>query len=810
MITEKINNFSLERIMIFVEKIGEKWWGMLLLISLPIFLIFSPVLVGGRVFFNGDLINYHYSIYNFYQQAIQTGESILWNSYNFSGFPTFVGATGGFFSPLNYLAFKFFPFLDAYHWIIFLNLVLGGFFTALLLKKIQVPFWGALIGGITYVFGQWFLIVDITIANAVPILPLLFLLLWRVGKEKDNWLILWGGLVIGWAWLSVNYSWMPIILTAVGIFSLYLGWQAEGASFRKYFKIPAAFLMMVIVGTAIGLIQLAPAFIYTSFSSRTAGLSFQEAAVGALGPVDFIHFLLPYFRPPFFSEPEQLYIGILPLFFLLVALLNRSYLVRFFSFLFLGTLFASIKYSPLFWLIHQSPGFQYFRGPTRWMFVGYFAAAMLAGFGIQQFIEEEKTRWKNILLELFKWFGVVIVGFSAIASFIFLFFECKILLFLKTYFDKYFYSKTSGLPIEYYHNFIEKLFFETKELINPFNMKFLFPMLFLIISYFMLRYFYQGRQDKRIFLQLAALVIILNFAAVFSFAHQTFSREAFLSEPGTVHFLKTQPPGRIFSFLPGYTEFTKLTAPHRPGPKDAFVFTSEMLPPNINLLYQLESADYYDNFMSVKLSRLLALLGSDRAVAGEKLAGLKLTPKEKVQLFEKRKELADFLGIRYIISAFPFDEDIFPKIFEIVVPPHNTPLAIYENKKARSLFYFADRVETVLPDEKNIDKMVNGSLGERGVFIECAENCPEKIPFPGKSTISLQLKNNSSLRLLTESETDAMLIFSQNYLPGWRAYRDGKEVPIYTVNGVYMGVFVPAGNYDISFQYSYWSLFNQN
>jgi len=46
-----------------------------------------------------------------------------------------------------------------------------------------------------------------------------------------------------------------------------------------------------------------------------------------------------------------------------------------------------------------------------------------------------------------------------------------------------------------------------------------------------------------------------------------------------------------------------------------------------------------------------------------------------------------------------------------------------------------------------------------------------------------------------------MLVLSDTYYPGWRAYVDGKRVPIYEVNFGMRGVVVPAGSHEVRFSY---------
>ncbi len=780
----------------------NKWWGMLLLSAIPFLIILGPLLFFGKIFFNGDILSSQYPLYHFYQNSLQQKMSIFWNPYNFSGFPTFISSMI-FLSPLQYLFFKLFSVFTAFNLIIFFNVTLAAFFTAKLLQKFNLSYIACLIGGLTYVFSQWNWISDLPVCNVLPILPLLFLLLWQAKHKKSHLPVILGGVTIGWAWLSVHFNWMPIILTAGLFFSLFLNWQDS-----KRIKIPFKFLLMVLIGTIIGLIILVPAFIYLSLSSRFAGLSYDQAAISPIVLGDFIHYFLPYFQLPFLKlvSINQLYLGILPLYFLILAISFKKPLAHFFSFLFLFTFLLSIDHSPLFWLLQKLPIFRYLRAPTRWMFIGSFAAAILVSFGTQEFFNKTKEYRQKFLLELFKWTGIVFLFIFSFGSLIFLFLKDRLFIFAVDYFDRYIYPRTSGLPIDYYHQIIKTYIIDLGNSISFLNPRLFFPLIFIFISYFILIYFYKKKEHTNFFFPVVFLVILFNFLLVFVFYHPIFSSKIYSRRPETVKFLSEQPPGRIFSFLPGFTEYNKLTAFHRFSPKDSFIFQSELLTPNFNLLYGLESIDYYDNLMSRRMARILALLGSDRAIVGEKLSDLKILPEKKAEILKERKKLLDFLGVRYVLSAFPLPAEGFNKIFETKIPPYEIPLAIYGNSAAKPLVYFVKNLEIITSDEDvAFDKLITDLDRSESFFIEC-QYCPLNNIFDGKGEILIKEKKNNLINLTTISKSEQFLIFSQNNLPGWQSHIDGQKTQIYTVNSVYMGILIPAGQHQVSFRFTYLNL----
>ncbi|MFH0820050.1 MAG: YfhO family protein [bacterium] len=779
----------------YLEKITQTWYSKLLLSIVPILIILSPLFFAGKIFFSGDFLCYSYSNFNFYAASLKSGQSIIFNPNNFSGFPNFIGSMG-FLSPIHYFLFKIFPAAVAFNLLILLSLSLAIFFTWLLVIKLGLPNWAGFIGGLTYVFSQWNWITDLSILTSLPFLPLLFLIIWQTNVSKKIWYIFLGGLVIGLSWLGVNFNWTLLILFSSFLFTLFLFWQ-ERKPLILY-----QFLIMIFIGSLIGLLILIPVFKYTSLSARASGVAYSQATTEALGAGDFIRYFLPYFQTSLFNLANGgafLYLGALSLFFAIFATAFKQSLIRFFTFLFLFCLILAVKYSPLFWLFNKLPGFSYFRVPSRWMFIGSFAASILVSFGLEKFVNFEKDKWSNFLLKTLKWLILLLLIGLTLITLVFLFFGEKIIVFTQAYFDKYLYAKTSGLSIDYYHQFIKNTFFEIKSLFNIFDYHVFLPLIFIFLSYFVLVYFKKRKLKIENFSKVIVLVILANFLIVLFNYHPFISRASVTRQPEIANFLQNHP-GKFFTVFSGFTEYNKLTVPLKPSPDESFIFLSELLPPNTNLIYNLESADYYDNLMSRPMARLLAFIGSDQTTAGERLVDLKAPIEEKIKLFQERKKILDLLGIKYIISGYPLDENIFPKVFETKIPPYNIPLAIYENKEARSLFYFAKNIQFIKFDEMlAYQKVVKSELEDNTIIVECSD-C-QNLNVDGEGTIELLSKGNDFINLKTASKSKQHLVLQYNFLPDWHAYVDGNETSIYRINSVFMGVFVPEGEHRILFEF---------
>lgn len=754
-----------------------------------------PQLSGFFTFANGDVLNLHLPNLQFYAESLKSGQSFFWNPYILGGFPVFASAAGGLLSPLNLGLFRLLPLLVALPWAIFLNLVLAGFFTAVFLKRLGLSFWAQIFGGLIFIFSQWFIAIDLGIVNSFPILPLLFLLLWEARRRAEagrpaSRQVIFGGLLLGYMWFAAHYNWIFMILAAGLVFAFSLGPKILG----KY-------ALMNLMGGIIGVAQIYSTLLYSQFSARTA-VSFSEAQGGGLTIFDLPKLFLPYLRFSFLSNAEALiYIGLVPLGFLVLGFLVKSGLARFFKILFVLSVLASVKYSPLFWVMNKLPAFESFRGPSRWMFIGFFAASVLAAYGLEEWPRLEIKTW---LWKILGFASAAVLATALLISAALAFFSESLLPRLLAYFDANFYARTSGLPLEHYHQVIENMLEEVRSAFAVSNLKFLFSILFLFFGTLVIKALSDRKEIK---LKNLVLFSAANFLLVLALYHANLPVAVLAREPQTAQILPSRP-GTVLAFLPGVSEWQKLSVPYGHDPQKTFVFQSELLTPNLNVLYEIPSLDGYENLMPRRVARILALLGSDRATTGDKLTELPIPPEEKLKIFLQRKPLLDKLGIRYLVSAIPFpnSEGRFKKVSEHTATSHRIPIYVYENPDARPLVYGANKIVKTSPDELEAFRTLQ-ELPVDTDLLEC-EPCPD-LTESAVQDLRVLSQTHDSIQFAAETESQTLLVFRQTQLPGWRAAVDGEQTQIYPANSLYMGVIVPAGQHTVEFKYRFLYLFKK-
>lgn len=136
----------------------------------------------------------------------------------------------------------------------------------------------------------------------------------------------------------------------------------------------------------------------------------------------------------------------------------------------------------------------------------------------------------------------------------------------------------------------------------------------------------------------------------------------------------------------------------------------------------------------------------------------------------------------------------------------DTPLLLYKNPLKMPRAYLAAGAEFVPNPDDAARRMVQRSFNPR-VSVLIDEHIPRGFeapadgkPLPSGDVLWLQ-KDPEDLLLQVSSPSRAWLVLSDTLYPGWRAYVDGKGVPLYRANVLGRAVTVPPGQHEVSFSY---------
>lgn len=115
--------------------------------------------------------------------------------------------------------------------------------------------------------------------------------------------------------------------------------------------------------------------------------------------------------------------------------------------------------------------------------------------------------------------------------------------------------------------------------------------------------------------------------------------------------------------------------------------------------------------------------------------------------------------------------------------------------------YLVTQVELLSQDKKILQRLFDKSFDpSKTVILE------EKTPYKNVDdnlayNISYQRVSPESIKAVVESQNNAVLILTDNYYAGWKAFIDNAETKIYRANYTFKAIIVPKGTHVIRFMY---------
>lgn len=756
--------------------------------------LFREVLFGGRMFYDGDTarVLYHYLDY------LSKGSGLI-NNYILSGFPPPVSIVAGWFYPVYKIMFVFFDSFDTYRFLIIINILLAYIFTYFYSKKVGfAPLISAIISTIFIFSGQmiaW--MTTLTNTNYYFILPAVLYFSEFVRQKQRRFLFLaLTGLFLGTSWLSGHSQFVLYIHAFLGTYYLY--WAFMEGNLKSYREQILNVLAVYGVSLVVGYLQIKAILDFQDVTARTGGLSLHDFLLGSYLPQDIIHYLLPFFKNPIIPiGSPNLYIGTLPFILLVLAFFTFKKIKDRHFYLYLGTFFfclvASIRYSPVGFLIHELPFFDSLRVGTRIMFIGNFAAAVIVGFVLKYITENREeasallSAYLNVIKKIFLYVLAPVIIVGSITK---VFFAGRILTILHNYFLNNLYKDTAGLPREHYLNLINQYLNDSLDSIFILNWDILIFIIFAALAFYLLRRI--NSFNVKTFLALSMVIVSLNFAFAYAHRFETISRAELTSLSQTADFIRNnddQGQFRIFTPFTGITIYNNLkVACANNDVSEELLLQKELLTPSINMQFGIDSIDGYDPYMPLTVAEMIGYLGSEHTTANYSLAWENIPMEDRVQKLISRKDILKSMNVKYVISSYDIEDRDFKKVFSEEVGECKTPVSIYElaGYWPRN-FVTADL--SILSDEDTFQKTMDKlEKRDKGIVMM-------------RDAITSQSYGYDSINFEVDLARDSLLFVGNAWLPGWRAYVNGKEVEVLKANYIYMAIPLSKGAHHVELKY---------
>jgi hypothetical protein len=123
---------------------------------------------------------------------------------------------------------------------------------------------------------------------------------------------------------------------------------------------------------------------------------------------------------------------------------------------------------------------------------------------------------------------------------------------------------------------------------------------------------------------------------------------------------------------------------------------------------------------------------------------------------------------------------------------------VFVNSNALPRVFIPKSVQTVTNDEAELTDLASPQFNPANVaFVET----PVELPADSRGTVQITSETPTHITIAAQMDTPGMVVLADRWDKGWRAYWDGRPVPILRANYAIRGVIVPTGNGTLEFIY---------
>ncbi len=776
------------------------------------FVVFAPELVLGLKVVDGDLYRQVVPTTAWYGNAANLGHDFLWTPGILGGFPIAFSQYGLLF-PVDWVIARILDPDRALALNLALHLPLAGIATYLYGRSIGFSRLPSLLAGIGFQLSTESLALGIGgyLLRSLFLLPTLLLSVELIARRG-----------VGWAFLAaaaVAASLLSGTAYIVAIFMLNAGVYTVARSiwlWKKGLREHAVQLLgsmggAVLLGTGLAAVRVLPTLAVTSESVRANGLSFDVAAGGStsLGLL-LSGYLLPLTRMEGVGGGDMpSYVGPMVVALAIVAILlgRRGFFTGVFAGLLLFNLLASLgSNSPVYGMIHQIPPFLDFRSPSRFSVGSAFFLSVLAAQGVERLAELDPwSSWWRWGLKVGGFLATILAGTAVLSGLLWI------------------YGGDSGATVR---GFVEGHHLGP---LNPLRPR-VFLSLAAIPATVWLLYGRVAGRLSRVSFHLFSLCLTAGLLLTIGLAMMQF-KSPDPGPPATARFLQQDTSSfRVMSFWPtiSYYHYLSFLAQGDPAREERdtprgedfkYRYMRETLAPNFSLQYGLESIDGYEVLQSTRQAIAMKYFGSEKAEEIDSARGVSPEVQElarKLELVGSRNlmdRMAVFraFNVKYVLTNLQLAQhsdqlrQVFASQIPMLDPRTMTEVYVYQVLGALPRAYLVPESTVAKDESQALDWITAGRVDPaRTVILEQpAATASQETPLdPTHSSVEVGSYENSQLTLQIQSSGSGFLVVNDAFYPGWRAWVDGREAPVYVANGWVRAVPIDsAGHHIVHFAY---------
>jgi hypothetical protein len=712
----------------------------------------------------------HYFVREFVSGELSAGRLPLWNPYTQFGAPFLANMQWGVFSPLNLLIARL-PADVGYNGFVLANVAMAGVFMFLLARQWKLSRPASLVAALAFMFSgrliSWAWGGALFMLSAIAWLPLVVLLCERAMSAQTRrlrWIAL--AAVAAAAQVLSGHPQVTFFSGCV-LAVLVLDRMIETRDVR----VTIVPLAIAVLAVGLSAVQLLPTYEAMGLSTRAfewkSGVQL-SAIEGSYNPLRLITWIIPdlfgnavslrpaatdwlslVFREAH-SDEFRAYIGVAPLIAALFSLTKwrSERRVAMLWVLTIGSLLAALgRFTPLYGFIYAAvPPLRTFRIPARFLTITVFAAALLAGFGVDALSDAEPGRLRSWTKSLAVAAAALIAAVAVAGVF-----HRLILAHAIQTAAPLFSIRPAGRAVDAVGRIalIEHAFVlaARSALISS-------AVIAATAAVFWSRA--MGRHMKATSILLLAITAVDLAAQASMYTSSASMNEFFAKNARLVRLLRSSSvPARSYTWngLPA-------------------VLTADMVAPNDNAFIheRLFTGSGYDSFE----------LSTYRTAADS----------IDTDLREGSEYFASLFGLRYIVTNVGLENTAFRRVANVGAA------SVYENTKALPRAYIAGHARRAAHNQEAFDILRTHDLQlGRDVVVESTEPLATGGSMGGR-VVSVATAA-ASLQAEVQMDGDGYLVVNDSYYPGWTATVDGTETRLFRANGHVRAVAVSGGRHSV-------------
>ncbi len=757
-----------------------------------------------------DLVLENFQWKHFIVESLRQKEIPLWNPYLFGGVPFLAAGQSSALYPFN-LLFYLLPIERAFGYFVALQLAIAAISMFAFMRVIQVNRFGAIISAITYAFSAFFVVstafpMIISAAAWLPaILACIELVITSNKSARQIFFVLLGAILLGIQFLAGHIEISMYVLIVTAFYSAWrifpLAFRRERGEARVGLRILVILAGMILIGIALGAVQIVPLYELVQNNFRSGSVAFQDVIGWAYPLRQIITFLIP----DFFGNPTHhsyfdvfdfttraapsgtifwgiknyveagSYVGILPLWLALMAVISgfrfqvsssklqhpeirnlklETWLFATLAVISLLFIFGTPLYAILFFGV---PGFNQLHTPFRWVFPYTLSVAVLAGIGAQILSQQSPAnrRVPRFTIHVLPVVGGILIFGILAASW---FFRDQTLTLANRVLQS---SHLAQLAFDsgqmfYAYEFRNVALFALF-LIGAGTVLYLSRFAFSIHTRF---------GDVPLWQLLAIAVLTLDLLIIgFSFYPR--------ADPRLLDF--TTP---AIKFLQQDQSLYRITSYDSPDEK---IFN-----PNVGMYYGIADIRGYDSIIPKQYADLMnALTPQDQLLFNRIAPFYNPDPLDS--------PIIDLLNVKYVLTKRPLPNAGYTLVYD-------DEIKIYRNEQVLPRAFMVPQARVISERATLLDTMktfdpTREVLLEQNPNIANASTCDYK-------PVAIEKYSGNQVIVKSNQGCAGWLVLADSYFPGWLAFIDEQETPIYKANYNFRAVFVPSGEHVIRFKYS--------